>query len=63
MSDFTGAFPSTKTEALALTYVQNLNVSDLTPEELLEAYEDAYARIREHHKQLRKERHNSTIYV
>ena len=43
-------FPSSETEALALLYVQNLDLSDLSPEEIYDKYYDAYQKIREHRK-------------
>ena len=42
------AFPSNKTEALAMLYVQSQDLTDVTPEELLDKYQDAYKRIQEH---------------
>lgn len=63
MSENFNTFPSTKLEALALSYVQNLNTSDLTPEQFLEAYERAYQRIREHSKELRLVKRKNTTSV
>lgn len=39
-------FPSTKAEALAMLYVQSQDLSNATPEELLDMYTDAYERIK-----------------
>lgn len=43
-------FPANKYEALAMLYVQSQDLSDLTPDELLDKYLDAYEKIREHSK-------------
>ena len=42
------SFPANKYEALAMLYMQNQNLSGFTPEQLLDKYQDAYARIRDH---------------
>lgn len=39
-------FPSSSSEALALIYVQNQELSGKTPEEICEMYWEAYFRIR-----------------
>lgn len=44
------SFPNTKTEALAMLYVQSRDLTNATPEELLAMYKDAYNRIREANK-------------
>ena len=46
-------FPGNKFEALALLYVQSQDLSGKTPEELLDLYEDAVTRIREHNREKR----------
>ena len=50
------AFPDNEFEALAMLYVENQDLSGLTPEQLLDMYDDAYEKIREHHRQKRAER-------
>lgn len=47
-------FPSTECEALAMLYVQSQDLSNVSPEGLLDMYRDAYKRIREHRKELNK---------
>lgn len=47
MSDFK-TFPADKYEALALLYLQNQDLSGLTPEEVYDKYEDSYRKIRLH---------------
>lgn len=47
-------FPETQTEALAMLYVQSQDLSNVTPEDLLDMYEDAYQKI----KTYRREKHN-----
>lgn len=41
-------FPNSEIEALALLYVQNQDLSGLTPEEIYDKYRDAYKRIHDH---------------
>lgn len=38
-------FPSNKIEALAMLYLKNQDLSDISPELLVDRYEDAYRRI------------------
>ena len=47
-------FPSTKAEALALLYVQSQDLTNVTPEELLDKYQDAYQKIKAHSKEQNK---------
>lgn len=49
MSDKTDlyTFPSSEFEALALLYIQNQDLSGLTPEEIYDKYHEAYNKIRE----------------
>lgn len=46
-------FPETETEALAMLYVQNQDLSEVTPEELLDMYQDAYQKIKARRKEKR----------
>lgn len=48
-------FPGTETEALAMLYVQSQDLSEVTPEGLLDMYQDAYQKI----KAYRREKRNS----
>lgn len=43
-------FPANKLEALAMLYMQHQNLSGLTPEQVLDKYQDAYAKIRDHER-------------
>ncbi len=43
-------FPSNKFEALAMLYLQQQNLSGLTPEQVLDKYQDAYAKMRDHER-------------
>lgn len=47
-------FPKDESEALAMLWLQNQDLSNATPEELLDKYQDAYNKIREHKKQKRQ---------
>lgn len=46
-------FPSKKAEALTMLYLQNQDLTGVTPEEILEKYDEAYTRIRSHLKTLK----------
>ena len=46
-------FPDGKIEALAMLYLQNQDLSNLTPEEILDKYNDAYQRIKDHNRKNR----------
>lgn len=60
MSDVSlNTFPATKTDALAMLYVQKQDISGLTPEELLDKYVEAYDKIRERSLEINKARRSS----
>lgn len=44
------AFPTSECGALAMLYIQNQDLSGLTPEQLFEKYQEAYDKISEHRK-------------
>lgn len=44
------SFPADKYEALALLYIQNQDLSNISPEELYDKYADAYDKIKKHGK-------------
>lgn len=44
-------FPSNKIEALAMLYLQNRDLKNKTPEQLLDMYYEAYERLYEHKSQ------------
>ena len=50
MADSFSTFPANRLEALAMLYVQSQDLSGLTPEQLLDMYEEAYSKLREHRK-------------
>lgn len=39
-------FPSSRVSALAMLYLQNQDLSNVTPEEIVDKYNEAYARIK-----------------
>ncbi len=43
-------FPSNKFEALTLLYLQQQDLSGLTPEQVLDKYQDAYSKMRDHER-------------
>lgn len=49
-------FPENELEALAMLYVQNQDLSGLSPETLLDMYQEAYDKIRLHYSETREQR-------
>lgn len=47
-------FPSNKYEALAFLYLQSQDISNLTPEELIEKYYEVYRKIYSHYRDARQ---------
>ena len=47
-------FPDGKIEALTMLYLQNQDLSGLTPEEILDKYDDAYQKIKTHNREKRQ---------
>ena len=47
-------FPSNECQALAMLYIQSLDLSNLSPEDIYDKYRDAYERIRNHRKEANK---------
>lgn len=63
MNDTTlSTFPDNRTEALAMLYVQHQDLSELTPEQLLDLYYEAYDKIRAHEKEARAKRKIARAY-
>ena len=52
-------FPDNECEALAMLYVQNQDLSGVSPEALLDMYQKAYDQIRVHYKDTRPERRST----
>ena len=55
------SFPGDKYEALAMLHVQSQDVSGFSPEQLLDAYQESYDRIRSHAKAKHAERKNARV--
>ena len=55
-------FPKDKFDALTMLYLKNQDVSELSPEELLDKYDETYERIKNYYKEKRKNQ-KSTFYV
>ena len=55
-------FPGNETEALAMLWIQNQDLSNATPEELLDKYQDAYDKIRDHKKRKRDAKRQSWTF-
>ena len=51
-------FPDSKIEALAMLYLQNQDLSGLTPEEILDKYDDAYEKIKARNREKRNAKRN-----
>lgn len=59
MSDMQfSTFPGSKTEALALLYVQSQDLSGKTPKDILDMYDNAYEEIRQHKIEKRNAKQN-----
>ena len=54
-------FPNGKIAALTMLYLQSINVSSLTPEQLLDKYDEVYEKINEHSKNKRKTKNTGWI--
>ena len=52
-NDTNRTFPETETEALAMLYVQNQDLTEITPEGLLDMYQDAYQKIKAYRREKR----------
>ena len=52
-------FPDSKLEALTMLYLQNQDLSELTPEALLDKYEDTYEKIKAYSREKRQARNRS----
>lgn len=44
------AFPTNKFEALALIYMQQQNLSGMSPEQMLDKYQEVYSKMRDHER-------------
>ena len=44
------AFPSNKFEALAMIYMQQQDLSGMSPEQMLDKYQEVYGRMRDHER-------------
>lgn len=49
-------FPANECDALAMLYIQNQDLSGVTPEELLEKYQETYNQICAHNKVCKERR-------
>ncbi len=49
-------FPRGFQEALAILYMENQDLSGMTPEQILDMYLDAYGKICAHNKKMQQER-------
>ena len=54
-------FPDGKLEALTMLYLQNQDLSDLTPEALLDKYDDTYEKLKAYNRAKRQARMIDTI--
>lgn len=55
-------FPDNEIEALAMLWLKNQDLSNATPEELLDKYQDACDKIKEHKKQKRAAKRQIASY-
>jgi|GEM_PF-1927103 len=54
MSTEVSLFPSTRTEALTMLYLQNQDLSNVSTDELVQMYADTHEKIKEGFKERRK---------
>ena len=54
-------FPDNKIEALAMLYLQNQDLSELSPEALLDKYDDTYEKIKAYSREKRQARMRDTL--
>lgn len=54
-------FPSNKIEALAMLYLQNQDLSNLSPEEVCDEYQNACDKIYKHYKEINKAKRSQRI--
>lgn len=55
-------FPENEVEALAMLYIQNQDLSTVTPEELLDMYQDTYQKIKAYRREKRSADRQSVTY-
>lgn len=55
-------FPENEVEALAMHYIQNQDLSTVTPEELLDMYQDTYQKIKAYRREKRSADRQSVTY-
>lgn len=55
-------FPSSKIEALTMLYLQKQDLSNLSPEEVMDKYQETYDKIRERNKEIKSERASKTTF-
>lgn len=60
MSDFM-YFPANKLDALTMLYVERQDISTLTPEQLLDFYENTHTKIREHNHDNRQRKRSGSV--
>lgn len=53
-------FPSNKNEALTMLYLQNQDLSDLTPEQIVDKYNETFKAIKKRFSEIRSE--NRVLY-
>ena len=54
-------FPDNKIEALTMLYLQNQDLSELSPEALLDKYDDTYEKIKAYSREKRQARMRDTL--
>lgn len=60
MSDVSlSTFPTSKISALTMLYLKNQDLSDFTPEEILDKYDETYEKIKTHNREKRGQKNFS----
>lgn len=51
------SYPGYAFDALTMLYLEKTDISDLTPSQLVDRYNEVYAEIRKHYRETQAERH------
>lgn len=62
MADQFHTFPATRIDALAMLYLEKQEISNLSPEELLDKYDEVHSALKRHNQEKRSTDHEYKIY-
>lgn len=55
-------FPANKYQALTMLYLESLDLTSITPEELVILYDETYTAIMDKHKEMRSPKREAKVY-